>query len=176
MEDPMKSITAVAMIALITPSYAQTPKASLTVEQCINILGGLNSLNWKGQQLNEAPGSKPANAEQYKLGISRFTIALDIAALTPILTSYQRAQQQFAQELPQPPQTEAGKPSPSDAQRILNEDNKKLSNWQFKTMAEPCQVTLSHLKLADLKIGDGTDQNPIPVSVLAALTPIIDQK
>ena len=166
----------IAVIALMPTVAFADPAAPLTVEQCINILAGLNSLTWAGQQLGETPDKKPPDAKQYKLGDVRVTIAFDIESLQPVLTSYQRASQQFLGELPPVPQADAGKPQSPAAIELQADNNKKFIAFQVKALGQPCPVTINgRLKLSDLKLGDGADQNQIPVNVLAAIVPIIDK-
>ena len=169
-------VVAAAMIfAAVAPSGAQEKKP-LTVEQCLGILTGLNSLNWVGEQLGETQDKKPADAKQYKLGEVRFTVALDIEALGPVQASYQRAAQQFVAELPIAPAVDPKNPSAPAGAQIQTDNNKRMLSFQLKALAQPCPASnLSHIKLADLKLGDGTDQNQIPVSVLAAFSPIVDR-
>ncbi len=137
-------------------------------------MSGLNSLNWVGQQLNEEPSKKPADAKQYKLGDARFTIALDISALTPILSAYQRSQQGFVAELPPVPPASDGKPPPEAAQ-MQADQNRQVIAHQVGDLAKPCPVTPGRLKLQELKLGDAADQNAIPPAVLAAFSAIVDK-
>ncbi len=168
----MKAIyVAAAFLALIVPAAAQD-KPSLTVEQCINVLTGLKSLDCAGQQLN---GTCPPDAKQYKLGDARFTIGMNIQALSPVLTEYQRAQQKFMMELPRVPTTEPGKPVPPEiADMKAQQDREAVAN-QLAMLAKPCTVAPGHLKQSDLKLGEGADQNAIPPSVIAAFGAIIDK-
>lgn len=163
---------AIALAAALacTPASAGEP---FTVEQCITILSGLNSLNWAGQQLNDQ--GRPADAKQYKLGDARFTISEDIQALTGVLTVYQRAQQQFMAELPPIPSVDQNKPVPPEVQQMQADQNKRAIANQIAMLARPCNVTPGRLKLGELKLGDGPDQNAIPPSVLAAIAPIVDR-
>ena len=90
----MKKLIAVLMM-LVSPVYADGGRgaegngSSLTVEQCISILTGLNALNCSGMQLG---GSCDKDAKSYKLGEARFTIAIAISALGPVLDAAQQAQ------------------------------------------------------------------------------------
>ena len=161
-----------AVIGFVHKSHAEDAKP-LTVEQCIDILGGLNSLNCVGQQLNEKCSA--SDAKQYKLGPARLTIGLNISALSPVKTAAQNAQTGFMRELPPLPSAEPNKPNAAerdDAAAALNK--KMIANWQ-KIIQKPCNVTLAHLKASELKIGDGPDENAIPPAVLGAIWPIIDQ-
>jgi hypothetical protein len=154
------------------PAAAQDAKP-LTIEQCINILAGLNSLSYVGQQYNDS-SKPPGDAKQYKLGPARMTIATDIAALSQVLSNAQRAQQGFQSELPPLPAAEPGKPDSSARVDAANEQNKAAAkNWRT-ILDGPCNVQPGHLNAPDLKIGDGPDENSYPPPVLGALVPIID--
>ncbi len=147
----------------------------LTVEQCITVLSGLKTLDWQGKQIGEDVSKRPADAKQYKLGDARYTIALDIAALDPILTSYQRAQQQFIAELPAIPPTPEGKTPTTEILQMQAEQNKKSIANQIAMLAKPCTVMPGHLKLSEMKLGDDAEHNAIPPSAFAAFSLIVDK-
>lgn len=164
---------ALVALAPALPAHADAQKP-LTVAQCIDILNGLNSLSWAGQQLLEPLTAKPADAKQYKLGALRFTISQDIAALTPVLTQAQTAQNGFSAELPPLPPGQPNKPDATERVDAIRAQNNKLTlNWKEMT-ERPCPVTPGHLKFSDLKIGDGEGENQFPPSVLGAVFPLID--
>jgi hypothetical protein len=160
-----KTIVALVLLAT-TPVRAE----SLTVEQCISILTGLNSLNCSGQQLG---GQCDKDAKPYKLGEARYAIAINISALGPVESSYRKAVQGFTSELEAMPPAPTDKPDPFAPERA--KQNKKFVAFQVNLLAGACGANLTHLKLSDLKLGDGPDQNAIPPSVLAAFAPIIDK-
>lgn len=166
-------ITALVMSG--ASATADDAKQPLSTEQCILVLNGLNALGWAGQQLGEDAKQKPADAKQYKLGEARYTIALDIARLTDVMVAYQRGVQAALRELPAVPQQEPGKAKTPEAISIEAENNKRAVDIQTKALSKPCDVTPGRLKMTELKIGDGADQNQFPVSVLAAFSLIVDQ-
>lgn len=174
----MRTVSAAIILAVCAaaalPAAAQDAKP-LTVEQCIGVLAGLKSLNWAGQQLGEDFKARPADAKQYKLGDARLTIAMDTAALEPILTAYQRSQQGFMSEQPVLPAAADGKPVPPEVQQVIAEQNRAFQKHQLDDLKQPCPVTLGRIRSVDLKIGDGPDQNAIPPSVLGAFSPIVDK-
>ena len=169
----MIRLSAIAFAALVgmTAAHADDLKP-LTVEQCINILTGLKSLDCVGQQLN---GQCAADAKQYKLGGARYTIGMNIQALTPVLTEYERAQQKYMLELPQVPAAEPGKPVPPEAATMKAQQDREAVANQLAMLAKPCIVTIGRLKQSELKLGDGPDQNAIPPSVIAAFGIIVDK-
>lgn len=162
----MKATFALVLILAIT---SPALSAEFTTEQCVSILTGLNALNCAGQQLG---GTCEPGAKQYKLGPARFTIALAVAALGPVFASAQRAQQDYiGRELP----PISGKPDdPATALARAKQQTLAQKNWT-KIMAAPCAVAPGHLKLTDLKLGDGPDDNAVPPAVLGAIAPIIDK-
>jgi hypothetical protein len=172
----MKCLAIIGLATALTSISAHAEDAKpLTIEQCINILGGLNSLSYAGQQLNDA-SKPPADAKQYKLGPARMTVALNISALSPVLTAARTAQGGFLRELPPLPEADAKNPSSAaardDAAAALNK--KAAENWQI-IIGKPCNVTPAHLRASELKIGDGPDENAFPVPVLGAIWPIVDR-
>lgn len=166
----IKIVIIVASLLAAAPAVADDAKP-LTVEQCINVLTGLTSLNFNGQQLNDP--TRPPDAKQYKLGPARVKIALDISALTPVLTAAQAAQQGYLAELPALPATEPNKASPEHDAALAEQNKKAVANWQ-KLIKADCPVVPGHLNAADLKIGDGPDENQYPPNVLSAIAPIVD--
>ena len=177
----MKLALIAALAAGLAASSVKAEDAkSLTIEQCINILGGLNALNYVGQPLNDPnPNKPPPDAKQYKLGPARMTIGLDISALTPVQTAAQNAQQNFFRELAplpsNPPSWKPGEPESSERIDAANKQNKAAAaNWQ-EIIQKPCNVQPAHLKERELKIGDGPDENAFPPGVLAAIWPLIDR-
>jgi len=161
---------AIALAAILgLPAQADTVKfpadaAKFTVGQCLDILAGLNALNFVGQQLADQRQVPPTDARPYKLGATRLTLALDMAALRPIADATEKARQGLLNEIG------SGKPIAPNSE----ESKRFFEKWQ-DTLNAPCPVTLGRIKAADLKIGDGPDDNPIPPAVLSALVPIIDQ-
>jgi hypothetical protein len=163
---------AAALALILAVPAASDDVKPLTVEQCINVLAGLKALDCAGEQLN---GTCPADAKQYKLGDARLTIGMNVAALTPVLTEFQRAQQKYMMELPRVPTPEAGKPVPPEvADMRAQQDRESVAN-QLAMLAKPCNVQPGRLKQSELKLGDGADQNAIPPSVFAAFSPIVDK-
>ena len=163
-------------VAVSQPVTAQDKKtaATFTVEQCINLYAGLNSLNFQGQQLND-PTKAPPGTKMYKLNVKALTtISLDIAALTSVVNSAQTEQNTFTSNLPALPKLDTGKTSSPERDDAINAQNKMASlNWQ-KILHEPCPVAPGRLDAQDLKLGDGTDDNQFPPSVIGAIVPIID--
>ena len=155
-------------VLLVLGSVSAVHAESLTVEQCVSILTGLNALNCSGMQLG---GSCDKDAKSYKLGEARFTIAMAISALGPVLDAAQQAQRKFILELPALP--DATK-APDYTEKATKQSARISENWALM-MAKPCNVQPGHLKLSELKLGDGPDQNAIPPSVLAAFAPIVDK-
>jgi hypothetical protein len=51
----------------------------------------------------------------------------------------------------------------------------KLNDQYRKVLEQPCNVKPAHIKVSDLHLGDGPEENAIPPSVIAALASILDQ-
>jgi hypothetical protein len=152
---------ALILAAAIIFTGSRADADGLTVAQCLNVLNGLNSLNYAGQQLGEP--KPPADAKQYKLGELRGTISFNIAALAQTSDATQRARTALVKE--------AGggeiKPGTPEMERFL-------AAFQV-VLDKPCDAKLARFKLSELRLGDEPDRNAIPPSVLGALEPIIDR-
>jgi hypothetical protein len=166
---------AAASLAATFPAFAEDAKP-LTVEQCINVLGALNSLNFQGQQLNDP--AKPDGAKPYKFGPgTRMTIAGDIDALTSVLLRAQKTHQAFVSSLAPLP---AADPAKQDAAAMARVDAAQAQNKQAAEdwnglIAQPCGVAPGRLKEADINVGDNDGQNAFPPTVLGAIFPIIER-
>jgi hypothetical protein len=154
-------LAAVLAAALVVSASAEdAPKPKLTILQCLTVLKGLAALNCVGQQLDAVC---PADAKQYKLGSLRLVVAMNTARLQDVANSVQRARDGFNAEQPIPKDTDG-----------VNERGKKIQdNWN-KIIDAECPVAPGRIKLDELKVGDGPDQNAIPPGVIGALEPIID--
>ena len=178
------SIFVLPRIALAaSPQPAPSRHDALTVTQCLGVLNGLNALAYAGEQLGTRTPA-PADAKQYKLGALRFRIAEDIVALGPVQDAVQKAGQAVTKEaiaaFPLPDGVKStlkdGK-TPDPAWNAVMQKRQERINADFtKALNAPCDVHPAHINLADLHIGDGPNENAVPVNVLAALVPIIDQK
>jgi hypothetical protein len=148
-------LTLALSLAIAFPSLADAGEGKFTVNQCLLIMKALRALDRAGAPLDPPPGPQPSDAKQYRLGALRMTIATNLAALSVVGDSFDRARRQLIRE-------HGGEATPQfmDAfQKILD---------------RPCEATLGHIKLSELKLGDGAEENAIPPTVLAALAPIID--
>lgn len=152
----MKQIVLIAAaLAFAVPARAED---DLTVKTCLEILAGLNSMNFSGQSSPTAPA--PPDAKPYRLaGSARMTMAFDISELSRVQAASQKAQGEFDKTLDQ---------KEPDRQKQLD------ANWQ-SILAAPCNVVPGRVKESDLHLGDGPNDNAIPPSVLAVIVPIIDR-
>ena len=155
----MRLILTCFCIALACPAFAQD---RLTVGKCLEIANGLDQLDGYPRVIKD--GEKETTVQQqYKLGSVRYTIALNMAALKPVRESAERARQQIIVDI------NGGKtvmPNSPEMVRFLAEYQKVLD--------KPCEVTPGHIKVSDLKLGDGPTENAVPPSVLSVLYPILD--
>lgn len=153
---PVAVAACVCVSAAMAEQPASSPKApSMTVSECLNVLAGLNALDYSGEQLGTNKGAIPAGAKQYTLGAARMTIALDIAALRRVADAMQVVSDHLQRE------------------NAKSQEN-YIAEWH-KALEQPCDVQLRRIKQSDLKIGDGPNDNQIPPGVLSAIVPIIDQ-
>lgn len=127
-------------------SFASARADDLTIGQCRAIYGALVGL------------------DHYKLGAARMTIALDIAALTPIWQASEKARIGMIAEIAGGKDIQPGTPEYAAFVQRFDAD-----------LGKPCGLTLGHVKIADLKLGDGPDENAIPPTSLAAMVPIEDR-
>lgn len=137
-----------AGILVMSTAHAdeRKPEPNLTIRQCRDIYGALMGL------------------DRFKLGAARMTIAIDIAALTPVWQASEKARIGMVAEIGDGKEIKPGTPEYNAFVRRFDDD-----------IGKACPLTLGRVKAADLKIGDGADENAIPPSTLAVLLPIIDQ-
>lgn len=151
---------AAALAAIATPTLA----ADLTTGDCLQVNAGLAALDRYDRVIKDTSGEHVVSA-QYKLGGTvRFTVAQMMATLKPIVDAFEKARTALITEV------SGGKPVQPNSPEL-----DRLNVEYAKMTARPCGVTLPKIKLSDLKLGDGDDQNPIPPSVLSALLPMIEQ-
>jgi hypothetical protein len=118
----------------------------LTIGQCRGIYIALTSL------------------DRFKLGDQRLTVALDIAALTPMWRASEMERIAIANEVGGGKEI---KPETAEWAMFMQSYDRVLD--------KACPVTLGRIKAAKLKLGDDEDQNAIPPTTLAALMPILDR-
>lgn len=149
-------LAAAVSAALLAPAAAEP----LTVAGCLNVLQGLRALD--GYDVPAADPKAAPSRKTYKLGALRFPIALNIAALSKVEDAVSKTRQALV--------TEAG----GDV-KVREPDNQAhvISELQ-KLLDKPCDVTPARMKLADLRLGDGPEENAIPLSALSQMAPIID--
>ena len=156
-------LAAAGMLAATSIASAEEPKR-LTVEECVSIYIGLSALDSYQRVVKEPSGEKIISS-QYKLGDARMTVALDMSALKPIAEAANKTRQAILAEV-------------GEGEPVKPDDQKAIARAQAMfeaSMKEPCPITPGRIKLSDLKIGDGPDQNAIPPSVLSAIMPIVDK-
>jgi hypothetical protein len=147
----------------IVPAFAGESAVSLTMSECLSIHAGLNALDQYTVVVKEN-GQEKSISKQYKLGNARMTVALDMSALKSVADAAEKARTGLITEIGQGKDIKIGTP-----------EGKKFTDQMQQWLDSPCSVKPGHIKLADLKIGDGDGENPIPPSVISALLPILDQ-
>lgn len=146
-------------------AVAQDPPATphLTVGQCVQALSGLLALDKYEKVIKDGAGEKTVTV-QYKLGVARFAVARAISVLRPVAEDVEKARLGLLAEVT------GGKPVQPNSEQLA-----RLNDEYAKVLSRPCSVEIPKLKLADLRPGDGPNDNPIPPSVLASLLPIIEE-
>lgn len=129
----------------------------LTVGECLSIMSSLDLLDHYDDPVTGKP-------RQYKLGKARLTIALNMAALRHVREAVETTRTNLVQEIG----------NGGDIKTNTPEYN-KFSLTMRDVLLKPCDVTPGHLKLSELKLGDGPEENAIAPSILSALAPILDQ-
>jgi hypothetical protein len=136
----------IAAVTFLFVSASVAVADDLTIGQCRDIYIALMSL------------------DRFKLGDQRLTVALDIAALTPIWRASEVERIALASE------AGGGKEIKPDTAEL----GVFMQSFQ-RVLGKACPVTLGRIKAAKLKLGDDEDQNAIPPTTLAALMPILDR-
>jgi hypothetical protein len=158
-EESLRKVSfALAVAATLTGGYSKANEA-LTVGQCLLVLQGLEALDRYEDPAN------PGKFKQYKLGALRMTIGLDIGALVHVRDAFNRARNGIIAE----------RAAPGVDLRALTPEAARLNLEIDKLTDLPCDTTIPHIKAADLKPGDGENENQYPPSVLGAIAPIIDR-
>lgn len=150
----LKYATCLLVLSLGTASADD----ALTIGRCLDVAAGLNALD----HYDDAATGKP---KQYKLGALRGPIGLNMAVLRAVTESVDKARLGLIAEIG------GGKPPQSlEPSELL-----KLNDEYRKVLEQPCNVKPTHIKISDLHLGDGLEENAIPPSVITALAPILDQ-
>lgn len=163
------SLAVIALIASVAaPSFsahAEDKPASLTVSQCLTVLRGLRSLSGYERVIKENGVERAIANQQYKLGDARLTISLNIGELNRTEDAVSRSRTALMAELMAGGELKDGTP-----QWLAF-----LSRLQAEILDRPCNVTLGRIKIADLKLGDGADQNAVPPTAIADILAILDR-
>lgn len=164
----MKRLMIVAAIALMpSMAFADTPakpgaEPALTNAQCQEIAAGLSGLDGYTKVIKEKDGER-AVIVPYKLGALRVTISQTISTLRSRNNATEDARKALIVEI------SGGAPILPDTPQWY----KFMDEWK-KVLARPCGVQIARIKIGDLKLGDGPDDNPIPPSVLSLIQPMLD--
>lgn len=163
------ALLAAAGIAAATLSaWAEEPKP-LSLAQCVELYMGLTYLDGYDRVVKESGNEKIVKA-QYKLGESRMTVALNQGALRPIVEAANKTRQAMLADLgPAPDEKSTAEQKAAYAKALAA----AMDTFE-RSMKEPCPVTPGRIKLGNLNLGDGPDQNQIPPSVISAIMPIVD--
>lgn len=154
---------AAALALLSAPAWAADQK--ITLEQADKVLTALNSLDGHQKIVKDGGQEKVAIVEYELTGNTRKLIAKDIDILTPVVRRFGKVRQGLIKQYlgidTLPAGDEFSKLSRSD-------EFKKLTDEIQKQLDAPIEEEVQKINDVDLKL----DANPIPPSILAALTPI----
>lgn len=159
------SIVILAAIAGIIPAIAEpAPPPKQTIAQCLGMLVALRNLDG-----HATPTGNALIPWEFGSGTLRLRIANNITALALFETSLETVRNGIVKELlAKLPADKDGRPPTAIPPGTPEFD--QLQKQYGDAIAQPCDVKLAHIKASDLKL----DKNEIPVSVLAALSSIID--
>jgi hypothetical protein len=139
---------------------------SMTVRQVIEVTTALQALDTR-QDFDKDHNVVSVPSGYHFTGAARMTMALDVARGSEVLRTYQSAVSVLRVQL-----AGAGKDVPKEK---LDDFNTELEKMQ----SAPAGVELGHIKVADLCLDAAPpacpQANPIPVSTLSLLQPILDQ-
>lgn len=169
----------VASLAFVLAGTATSFADDLTVRDCLQILAGLNSLNFVGQVTPQQP--PPPDAKSYRFGKPkdgetpiRLTMGFDINSLMSVQAAVTKSQQSFIDSLGPAPTHDGDKPFTPEQQRAWDRRQKDIQDNGEATLNAPCSVAPGKLPASQLRAGDGDGDNQIPPSVIGVLKPIID--
>src|ERR1700688_4179751 len=135
----------------------------LTVGQCLDIYTGLAAFDHYDRVAKDDKGEHIISS-QYKLGATRLTIAMNLAALKPVVEATDKARLWLVAEMG------------GEAIKANSPQYKQLSAEDEKVRAANCSAQLETIDTEQLKLGDGPDENPIPPGTLSLLVPILSKK
>lgn len=165
-----------ACLLLATPALGGD-NVTLTAEQATEVLSALMDLD-KGSCVGPAPSSLAPDLRvctAFKLGAARGPMAIDVVRLREVVKAVQDASQKVRVEIVGgdkpviPPAADA----PQAERDAFQKQDQEFATRVQELMRQPHPIALELIKYEDLKIGDGADQNAIPLRVLAALSPIL---
>lgn len=158
---------AVASIVGLSVASAEDakPTSPLTVVQALSMLMALKSLDGHEVVIKSKEGDQTKVVVPWELsGLLRLKIANDITVLQVVEGTAEKTRQGLLRE--------ATKDKPGPLTAGTPEYDEFIRQWsEVLNSPAPGSVDLARIAAADLKL----DKNEIPVSVLSALMPILDQ-
>jgi hypothetical protein len=154
----MKTVAAIAALAFMLPTlaYAQPP---VTVSKCIEVFNGLNAMDSGFDRIIKDEKGEHVVKTPFKLGELRFPMGMTMAALRPIVDATDKARMGLIGEIGGGKAIEPNTP----------ELTKVTAEYQ-KVLDRPCGVTLPHISRKDFHV---SDENPIPISILSLIEPML---
>lgn len=164
------ALVAAAVLCAALPAVAQTRPENttkVTVEQADRILNALAALDGYQKVVKDGGQDKVVLVAYELSGNTRKLIAKDIDILTPVLRQYGKVRQGLVKQFFNRDVLPAS--GSEEFQKMAQTDTfKKLTDEVQKQLDAPVDEEVQKISDADLKL----DTNPIPPSVLAALSPI----
>lgn len=166
----MKKIFLAAAFALIVnPIFAaeapvQHPPidvpSGLTIQDCLEVLSGLQGLDGHWVVLNENKDAKLVSFV-FENDVLRGIIQDDITALNAVQNRQQKIEQDIYKEI-------------AGTKGVIDPGTKEVTQYNqraFDSKQKPCTAVLRHFSIKDLKLG----KNEIPGTVLGAIGKILDK-
>ena len=151
------------MIAILAASLCSSAAAAdLTVNQCLVAGSGIAALRFAGATLNDL--RTPASTSKfYKFsGATLWALAQDAVALQRKADAFQRTRSDLMRDIG------GGKPIVPGSPEM-----DRLTDELQKVLDGKCDARLKTITRADLRAGEGADDNQIPIDVLGALVPLV---
>lgn len=147
------------MFLMAATPIAHAEKMTFTIEQMLTLSSGLNGLNGYEQVVKEGERERSVRRVFDFAPGTIMAIVKDALAIEGALKPFNTTRQQIISAINE---TDAAKPE--------DQRNQELYDKLKPILAEHHEVDLTKLKASELKL----DKNPIPISAMVALAPIVE--
>lgn len=157
------------LVAMTMPALGQSKKA-LTVGEALTMLQAFRNLDGRVVVVKQnGVDTSVTTPWDFGSGTFRMKIAKNVAALVAVEQQVEDTRQKIVAEIQS--RLPVGKNGEASAIAQGTPEYEAFSKQINDMLKQPAQVTLSRIKVSELKL----DKNEIPVTVLAALDPILDE-